>query len=543
MRRPTWLHALVLTAVLATMVAVKCVAQAAPRQPGELAWTIGYDPKTFDPAKVDDLDSETVRYLTAGVLLRVNRLTQAVEPRLAESWTLSPDGKTITFKMRPGLRFSDGSSLTSRDAAWSIRRVLLPATAAPVADEFVNPAGVTVETSDPATLIVHLPKRVIGIAKVFDEIAIEPAGRPSEGRVTSGPFVVADYLRAQYVRLRRNPYYQDSTGVSSPFASGIRLDILNNPEQQTRLFLRGEYDLIDHIPPDYFELLKKKAPSTVRDLGPSLNTEQMWFNQSPSSPLPAWERAWFQQRAFRVAVSQAIHRDDLARIAYQGHATPAYSFISPANAIWYNRSLSAPHTDVAAAKSALAHAGFRWVGSQLQDAAGHPVRFSILTNTGNAARQKMATLIQQDLAALGMQVNVVALDFPALVERLMHTQDYEACLLGLENVDPEPNAMMNVWLSSSPNHQWNPSEKTPATPWEADIDRDMNLQATSLKDSVRKQAVDSVQQIVADQQPFIYLVYPNVLVAVSPRVQGVQPAVLEPELFWNVEHLRLRSSR
>ena len=116
----------------------KCAAQAAPRLPGELAWTIGYDPKTFDPAKVDDLESETVRYLTAGVLLRFNRLTQQVEPQLAQSWNLSPDGKTIVFKMRPGLRFSDGSSLTSRDAAWSIRRVLLPATAAPVAEEFVN---------------------------------------------------------------------------------------------------------------------------------------------------------------------------------------------------------------------------------------------------------------------------------------------------------------------------------------------------------------------------------------------------------------------
>jgi len=119
----------------------------------------------------------------------------------------------------------------------------------------------------------------------------------------------------------------------------------------------------------------------------------------------------------------------------------------------------------------------------------------------------MATLIQEDLKGIGIQVTVVALDFPALIERMMHTQDYEACLLGLENVDPDPNAMMNVWLSSSPNHQWNPSEKTPATSWEAEIDRAMNMQASSLTDAERKQAVDRVQQIVADQQPFIYLVY------------------------------------
>lgn len=521
------------------------LAQAAPRLPGELAWSIGYDPKTFDPAKVDDEESELVRYLTGGVLLRFNRLTQTVEPQLAQTWILSHDGQTISFTLRAGLRFSDGSSLTSRDAAWSIRRVLLPATGAPVAEEFLAPSGVAVDTPDDRTVVVHLPKRVIGIGKVFDEIAVEPADRPSEGRITAGPFVIADYRRSQYIRLRRNPYFHNvqSSGATAPWATGIRLDILDNPEQEIRLFQRGAYDLINGIAPDYFEFLKQKSPSSVVDLGPSLNTEQLWFNQAPGAPIPAWEKSWFQNRAFRLAVSQAIHRSDLARIAYEGHATPAYTFISPANAAWYNRSVAAPHTDIAAAKAGLASAGFHLSGSVLEDASGHPVKFSILTNAGNGARRKMATLIQQDLAALGMQVTVVELDFPALIERLMHTQNYEACLLGLENVDPDPNAMMNIWLSSSPNHQWNPSEKTPATPWEAEIDREMNRQASTLNDSQRKQAVDRVQQIVADQQPFIYLVYPNVLYAVSPRLQGVQPAVLQPGLVWNVDRLRLQEKR
>jgi peptide/nickel transport system substrate-binding protein len=533
------------SAALAATFAIACAGQAAPRLPGELAWTIGYDPKTFDPAKVDDQESELVRYLTAGVLLRFNRSTQTVEPQLAESWTLSPDGKTLVFKLRAGLQFSDGSSLTAKDAASSIRRVLLQATGAPVAEEFLTPAGVTVETPDPLTLIVHLPKRVVGIGKVFDEIAIEPADRPSEGRITAGPFVVADYRRSQFVRLHRNPHYygHDSSGTALPYAAGVRLDVLDNHQQEIRLFERGEYDVIDSLPPNYFGLLKQTSPNAVRDLGPSLNTEQMWFNQTPGSPLPAWEKSWFQSQAFRVAVSQAVHRADLARIAYEGHATPAYSFISPANNAWYNRAISVPHEDVAAAKTALAKGGFRLNGSALEDAAGHPVKFSILTNAGNAARMKMATLIQQDLKALGIEVTVVALDFPALIERLMHTQDYEACLLGLENVDPDPNAMMNVWLSSSDNHQWNPSEKTPATPWEAEIDRAMNLQAGSLKDAERKQAVDRMQQIVADQQPFIYLVYPNALYAISPHLQGVRPAVLEPGLVWNVEYLRLEGAR
>jgi len=534
------LRSLLFSACLPALVAAAALCQSAPRLPGELVWAIRYDPKTFDPAKVDEQASELVRYLTGGVLLRLNRLTQQPEPQLAQSFSVSPTGTLVTFKLRSGLRFSDGSALTSADVAWSLRRVLDPATKSIVADEFVTPAQVAVDTPDKLTVQVHLPKRIAGIEKTFDEIAIEPANRPSEARVTSGPFTVALYKRGQYLRLKRNPFYwrQDGAGAHLPYASGIRLDVQNNREQEISLFLRGEYDVIAGLSPDYFGVLTQKAPRSIHDLGASLNTEQLWFNQAQRAPLPEYQKAWFQNRSFRVAVSQAIHRADLARVAYDGHATPAFGFISPANKLWHNDAMNYPRESVAQARRALASAGFRLNGNQLLDSAGHPVKFSILTNAGNAPRQKMATMIQQDLAAIGMQVTIVALDFPALVERLMDKQDYEACLLGVTNAEPDPTSMMNMWLSSSPNHQWNPSEKTPATEWEAEIDKLMELQALSASQQVRKRAVDRVQQIVADQQPFIYLVYPNGLQAISPQLLGVQSSILSPGPVWNIEWLR-----
>ena len=351
---------------------------------GTLTWAIRYDPKTFDPAKVDDQASETIRFLTGGVLLRVNRLTQQPEPALAESYSVAPDGRTITFRLRAALKFSDGSSLSSRDVAASIRRVLAPSTAAPVAEEFSVPQEVKVESPDALTVRVLLPKRVIAIAKVFDEIAIEPADHPSEERITSGPFLIEDYKRGQYILLKRNPNYwrRDSYGVQLPYLSGVRLDILNNREQEISRFQRGNYDFIDSLPAEYFALLSKRDASAVRDLGPSLNTEQLWFNEAQNSPLPSYEKAWFTNRSFRVAISQAIHRADLARIAYDGHATPAYSFISPANTPWYNRALKYPHEDVSAAAQMLAANGFHKTGNLLYDAANHQVKFSILTNAG-----------------------------------------------------------------------------------------------------------------------------------------------------------------
>jgi len=538
-------HFLLVSAVLFVMTIPASPGQAVARRPGELAWAIRYDPKTFDPAKVDEAASEQLRYLTGGVLLRVNRLTQRVEPYLAESLKISPDGKLLTFRLRDGLRFSDGSALTSADVAWSLRRVLAPETHAPVAEEFLAPNEVKVAAPNRLTVVVTLPKRVVGVDWVFDEIAIEPANRATEGRVTAGPFVVSEYRRGQYVRLARNPHYwrHDGAGAQLPYASGIRLDIQNNREQEISLFQRREYDLIDGLSPEYFNLLAQKTPQSVRDLGASLNTEQLWFNEANVAGLPDFERAWFQNMGFRVAVSEAIHRMDLVRIGYSGHATPAFTFISPANTVWSDRALKYPHESVSEARKLLAASGFHMSGAFLYDAGGHPVKFSIVTNAGNAARAKMASLIQQDLSQVGMQVTIVTLDFPALIERLMHKQDYEACLLGLSNVEPDPNSMMNLWQSSSPNHQWNPSEKSPATAWEAEIDRQMQVQATSAVQRVRKQAVDRVQQIVADEQPFIYLVYPNTLDAISPQLVGVQPAVLSPGLVWNVDSIRRKAQR
>jgi peptide/nickel transport system substrate-binding protein len=133
---------------------------------------------------------------------------------------------------------------------------------------------------------------------------------------------------------------------------------------------------------------------------------------------------------------------------------------------------------------------------------------------------------------------VVTLDFPSLIERIARTFDYESCLLGLTNLDLDPSAQMNVWLSSAANHQWNPNQKQPATTWEAEIDKLMRAQASATRLDVRKRAFDRVQQIVWDEAPFLYLVTRNSLTAISPDIQNASPVVLTPQAFWNIDLLR-----
>ena len=152
----------------------------------------------------------------------------------------------------------------------------------------------------------------------------------------------------------------------------------------------------------------------------------------------------------------------------------------------------------------------------------------------------MATLIQQDLKTIGVKLNLVTLDMPSLLERFTKSFQYEAAILGLTNVDLDPNEQMNVWISSSQDHGWNPHQKSPATPWEAEIDRLMRAQAAELDNNKRKALFDKVQQIVRQQLPYIYLVNRNSLSAVSTSLKGVNPATLSPETFWNIESLSLK---
>jgi peptide/nickel transport system substrate-binding protein len=121
---------------------------------------------------------------------------------------------------------------------------------------------------------------------------------------------------------------------------------------------------------------------------------------------------------------------------------------------------------------------------------------------------------------------------------MTQTFQYEACLLGLTNLDLDPSAQMNVWLSSASNHQWNPSQATPATPWEAEIDKLMRAQASEPVAAKRKQLFDRVQQIVWEQEPFLYLVDKNSLMAFSPALHNVAPSAIQPRAYWNIDVLQ-----
>jgi peptide/nickel transport system substrate-binding protein len=527
---------------LALLILVALAPPVGAQTGGELHFCLHGEPKTFNPVLVDDEASENIRYLTGGVLIRLNRQSQALESALATSWTISHDRRTITFRLRKGVRFSDGTPFRSEDVAYTMRLLMDPETHSPTGDAFRSGEGtVQVETPAPDVAVITFPAPIAGLERLFDQVAILSSHSPKKEMAVLGPFLVADYKAGSYVLLQKNPNYwkHDAQGHALPYIDSVRLDIQRNRDIELLRFRRGELQLINRLEAEQFDRLQHENPAVTRNAGTGLDAEELWFNQSPAAPLPEHKKAWFRTKEFRKAISMAINRADLCRIVYSGYAKPAYGPVSPSNHFWFNASLEEEKYDPQGALRLLTQAGFRSEPDTLKDWAGNRVEFTLVTNSGNAAREKMASMIQQDLSRIGIKVNVVTLDFPSLIERMTRTFDYEACILGLVNTDLDPNSQMTVWLSSGENHQWNPGQTTPATPWEAEIDKLMREQAAAPREKERKARFDRVQQIVAEQQPFIYLVNKDVLVAVSSSVVGAAPVALNPPGFWNVETLRL----
>jgi peptide/nickel transport system substrate-binding protein len=508
---------------------------------GELRFCLRSEPKTFNPLLVEDDASETIRYLTGGVLVRVNRLTLKAEPELAVSWKVSDGGKRIRFKLREGLKYSDGTPFSAADVAFTMEQLMDPALHSSTGDAFRSAEGkVVTQVISPSVVEISFLAPVANLVNLFDTVAILSAKSPQKEMAALGPFYVADRKAGSYLLLKRNPNYwkKDAAGKQLPYLDSVRLDIEQNPEVEALRYKRGEVHLINTVSPAIFERLSADNAS-VRDAGASTDTEQLWFNQVSASPLPGYKKAWFGSTNFRRAISEAINRSDLARIVYRGHAVPAIGIISPSNKSWFNSSLKPHPYDTASALHRLQQDGFQLQGDTLRDKAGNAVEFSIVTNAGNRARESMATMIQQDLKKIGIKVNVVTLDFNSLLERMTKTFNYEACLLGFQNVELDPNSQMAVWLSSADNHQWNPNQKSPATEWEAEIDKLMRAQAASGDERKRKQYWDRVQQIAWEQEPFIYLINKDALVAIAPAVKNAEPSVFRPQTYWNVETLAL----
>jgi len=524
------------------------------------------EPKTLNPATAADAPSrEVIGRLTAD-LIHINRASQLTEPALAKSWTISKDGRVFIVSLRHGLRFSDGQPFDADDVVFSFEVYLDEKLHSPQRDLLVvGGKPIAVQKINQYTVRFTLAEPYAAAERIFDSLAMMPRhllektyqdgkfaqvwtlNAPPAEVVGMGPFRLKEYVPGQKIVLERNPYFwkADRDNNRLPYLDELIFLFVGNEDAQVLRFQAGDTDIISRLSADNYGVLSKDASSRgieLFDLGPSLEYNFLVFNLNDLASKNLGEisarQSWFRDLKFRQAVSSAIDRDGIVKLVYSGRGAALWGNVSPSNKLWVDQALPHPSRSIDRARELLKSAGFSWKGdSQLVDAQGRPVEFSIITSTSNAQRTKMATIIQDDLSKLGMNVHIVPLEFRAVIDRVFQTYDYEASIMALGGGDADPNPEMNVWLSSGGTHLWHLGEAKPATDWEAQIDQSMQKQMVQLNYKVRKQLYDQVQEIIAANVPYVFLATPNILVSAKKNLVNFKPAILEPTTLWNVEQL------
>ena len=539
-------------------VATRSGAPAVPRG-GTLVASIRTEPRSFNRLVGRDSSTELVSSLTQAKLVRINKMTQEVEPWLAESWTRSPDGLRYTLKLRSGVVFSDGQPLTSADVVFAFDAVYDEKAGSSLADSLqAGGKRLNVVAADPQTVVITFPAPFAAGLRLLDTLPILPRHKldaalkagtfanawglstPPSEIVGLGPFVLTEYLPGQHLILNRNPRYfrKAADGTDLPYLDRITIEIIPDQNAETLRLEAGQIDMMtSEIAPEAYAPIKRAADQgRVRlfDLGVALNPDSLWFNLKPGAFGADPRAAWLQRDELRRAVSLAVDRKAFADTVFLGAGVPVYGPITEANRTWYWAGIPQPSADLDGAKQVLATIGLsdRDGDGMLEDGNGRPARFTLLTQKGRPSVERGSNVIRDELKKIGLVVDVVTLDATALIERI-GTVNYEAIYFNALMSDTDPALNPDFWFSRGSAHFWNMAQKAPATDWERRIDELMTRQIASLDEAERKRLFDEVQKIFAEYLPAIYFVAPRVYVAASSRVTNLTPAVSRPQLLWS----------
>lgn len=556
-------------------------------QTSQLVISVLSDPQTFNYALSQQIPN--VFGLTFKGLTTINGKGE-IEPELAQSWTISDDKKRIEFTLRPNLKWSDGKPLTADDVLFTyndiafnkeistdIRDYLkigvsgaLPQVqkindrqVAFILPEPFSPFFSTT-TGDSTSAIAILPKHALQASVK----AKDPDGNPRfmstwgtdtdpQKIITNGPYTIESYSPSQRLVFRRNPYYwrKDKQGNQQPYIEKVVWQIVESTDTSLLQFRSGGLDVVG-ASPNNFSLLKKeekRGKFTIYNGGPAYGQSFITFNLNKGrrngKPLvdPIKSR-WFNTVEFRQAVSYAIDRQSIINNIFRGLGEPQNSPIDVQSKYYLSPKdgLKVYDYNPEKAKELLLKAGFKYnAKNQLLDADNNRVRFTLLTNSGGRTGEVIGAQIKQNLDKIGIQVDLNAIAFTVLGEKLNNTLDWECYFGGLIGSGVDPNDGANVWLTEGGLHSFNqgaqpgqaPIEGRVVSDWEKEIANLYIKGAQEFDEAKRKAIYDETQRITQEYLPYIYLVNPLSMAAIRDRIQNVKFSALGA--FWNIYELRV----
>jgi peptide/nickel transport system substrate-binding protein len=534
---------------------------------GELIASLRSEPANYNRYFDISAAGEVVALLTQARLVSVNRATDALEPALAESWEASADGRAHTLRLRKGVRFSDGAPFSSADVLFSFA-VAYDAKGSQLG-ESLTIAGERLEVTAPdeTTVVVRFPTPFAPGIRLLDNLPILPRHKletafrsgtiekawtgstPLSELAGLGPFVLAEHVAGQRLAFTRNPHYwrKDPNQAPLPYLDRLTIEIIPDQNAEALRLESGATDLManaDIRPDDYarFKRLADQGRLKLLDAGVGLDPNVLWFNLKPARSPDV--KAWLRRTEFRQAVSFGVDRQAIANAVYLGAAVPVFGPITPRHGGWYSTEIpSYPH-DPAKARRLLAAAGLtdRNGDGQLEDGTGAPVRFSVLVQKDATIRERTVALLQEQLRALGISLDVVGLD-PGSIAKRWASGDYDSIFHGFQASAIDPAMNLDFWLSSGNTHFWNPGQAKPATPWETRVDELMWQQVRTTDAAERRRLFVEVQRLFGEEVPALYFVAPKVTIALSPRVMNPTPVPQIPQLLWSADTLAAAGPR
>jgi peptide/nickel transport system substrate-binding protein len=536
---------------------------------GQIVASLRADPRSFNRMVTSDQPTEVVAMLTQGRLVRINRSTFDLEPWLAERWESSDDGRVHTLHLRPGVVWSDGTAFTSGDVLFSLKAVYDPRAKSVLASSLmVGDQPIAGTAPDAATVVLtYAAPSGLGV-RLLDQLPILPrhklesalsaatfaqawstATAPAE-IVGTGPFLLREYHPGQRLVFDRNPRYwrKAANGDSLPYIDRLVLELAPDQNAELLRLQSGAIDLThselrsdDYIP---VRRAEDAGTLTMMELGVSPDADAFWFCLKPEKKGRDPRFAFVNRREFRQAISHAVDREEFAQTVFLGEAVPIWGPITPGNRIWFSPNVPRYPFDRARARELLKTIGLedRNGNGVVEDKAGTEARFTVITQQGLGYYERGTTVLREYAAAVGIALDIVPLEFSAMVARLLSC-DYDAIYMRPLATHLDPAGNLDYWLSSGAAHLWNMQQLAPATDWEKQIDKLMREQATTLDLARRQEIFAEAQKVLAENVPVLYFASPRLYYAHSRRVRGVVPSIMRPPVLWNADSFSVVSTR
>ena len=458
----------------------------------------GADPRGLDPALVDDGESSKIISNIYEGLLKYAPDSTKVEPSLAESWVISPDGLSYTFKLKQGVKFQDGTDFNADAVKFNIDRQIPPKVTADMSyGPFVYGSVKNVEVVDPYTVKINLTaKNTAFLANLAMSLAapvVSPkalaAGNNSvmEAPVGTGPYKFVKWNKGENVVLVRN---DDYWGEKAKIKNVIFRFISDNSARVLALN-NGEVDMIDGIDATVVDKIKQGGNQLFE--APGMNVNYMAYNTTTSM---------FKDVAARTAVSQAINTDELVASLYQGYSEKANTIL-PTFVPGYDASVKQVAYDPVAAKAGLAKAGITKI---------HMITYSNPRPYNTATGATLATAIQGYLQKVGVACTIDTFDWTTYKDKVK-AGDYDIAFYGWIGDNGDPDNFLNLLADKDPSMN--------IARWQDPTYKAMIAKALSTPSGADRDAqYGAIEKYAAERAIWLPISHAKTLAAYRPNVSG-----------------------